>query len=126
VIVARFVSAAIGVSLMAAPTSTDANPGQSTSMHVSGPIIVALSLAAAAPALESLRLLLVPAGGWLIVAPLVLGADWGTAATSVIAGALIIVLAWPAHRSAGRRDGGWSALAPLVRPARRTGDVHHG
>jgi hypothetical protein len=126
VIVARLCAAAIGVCLMAAPASIDANPAQATSMHITGPIVVALSLAAAAPALDRLRWLLIPAGGWLIVAPWILRADRAGVATGVVAGALLIMLACPARRQAPRRGGGWRALTPLLRAPSRAREAHDG
>ena len=125
-IVARICAAAIGVWLMAAPANIAANPAQATSMHVTGPIVVALALAAAAPALDWLRWLLIPAGGWLIVAPWILGANGTGVATGAIAGALLIMLACRARRQAPRRGGGWRAVTPLLRAPSRTREARDG
>jgi SPW repeat len=115
IVLARLCAAVLGVWLMAAPAVVDVNGAESSSMRVAGPAIVALAVAAGAPALDALRWLLIPLAGWLIVAPWFLGGSTAAVTVSVIVGALLVPLARIGHVDVGGRGGGWRAVGPLLR-----------
>jgi hypothetical protein len=110
VIAARLAGASIGIALMAAPAILDASDGHSVSMHVAGPLALALSVAATAPALASLRWGLVPVGAWLVIAPVILGGPVAAAVASFAAGVVLILLAFVGPVTEDERGGGWRAV----------------
>ncbi len=115
-------AAGLGVWLMAAPGALDAPAGASTSMHAIGPLAIAISLAATAPALRALRVLLLPCAAWLIVAAWLLAAPAETATASAISGVVLAALACATSRSDAARGGGWRAVLPLLRTPRSLDD----
>jgi SPW repeat len=115
IVVARLCTVALGMWLMAAPAVLDLGAAETASMHVAGPPVVALAVAACAPALDALRWLLIPLAGWLIISPWFLDGSTAAVTVSVIVGALVPPFARIGHGDAGGRGGGWRAVGPLLR-----------
>jgi len=89
----RFVAgAAIGLWLMAAPGILDYAGDTRAADRLVGPVIFALSIAAAWPATRGLRGLNVIAGCWLMISPIVFIAPDMALATSMGCGAILIAL----------------------------------
>lgn len=89
-------SAAVGVWLMSAPAVLGTSGAAADSDHVVGALVACVAVVALAEVGRAVRLLDVPLGAWLVIAPLlVAGGSAAWSATSVAAGALIIALALP-------------------------------
>lgn len=107
---ARYVNAALGVWLMAAPAILHYGAPASTNDRIVGPIAAAFAVIAISEVTRPLRWVNLLIGSWLLVAPLVLGYS-ATAAivNSVAAGAIMAVLS-AVRGPVAAHFGGWSAL----------------
>lgn len=116
---ARLISAAIGAFFMASPGIFGYGGAAAINDHVVGPIIVASSLAAAWPAVRSLRRVELPTGVWMLVAPIfieytVSGNDVPDV-IHVFAGLALAILALLGGKTRESFGGGWASVLPFLR-----------
>ncbi len=108
---ARWLSAALGVWLMAAPAVIGYSGAADTSDRIAGPLIASVSICAAWAVLAGLRWLNLGFASWLVLAPWVLRSPVDAAINSVAVGLALAALSLPPLRSPRRFGGGWRALA---------------
>jgi len=115
----RLISAAIGAFFMASPGVFGYGGAAAINDHVVGPIIVASSLAAAWPAVRSLRRVGLPAGLWMLVAPIFIGyPSIGGDLPDVVhvfGGLALAILALLGGATGERFGGGWASVLPFLR-----------
>jgi nucleoside-diphosphate-sugar epimerase/uncharacterized membrane protein len=100
--------AVIGVWLMFTRATLGAEGLMADSDHVVGCLAIAISVTAFAELARAVRLLNVPLGVWLVVAPFVLGGtDVAATAASIFAGIGLVALSLPRGRLGGGHYGGW-------------------
>lgn len=116
---ARLISAAIGVFFMASPGVFGYGGAAAVNDQIVGPIVFASSLAAVWPAVRSLRLVALPAGLWMLVAPIFIGypSSGGDLpdVTHVFAGLALAILAVLGGKTGESFGGGWSSVLPFLR-----------
>ncbi|HJS79417.1 MAG TPA: NAD-dependent epimerase/dehydratase family protein [Vitreimonas sp.] len=100
--------AAIGVLLMCTRLLFGTEGAMADSDHVVGCLVITIAVTALAEVGRPVRLLTVPLGAWLILAPFVLGgAGFAASFASVIFGAALILFSLPRGRLSGEHYGGW-------------------
>lgn len=107
---ARWVSAAAGVWLMAAPAVFGYGGLPSAFHRVVGPVAAAFAFVAVWQFLRPLRWLNLVFGGLLLVAPWPLAFGPAATANSLVVGLVLVSLAFVRGPGAARFGGGWSAL----------------
>jgi hypothetical protein len=116
-VIPRLVNAALGIWLMAAPAvlgySTTGSAAGSVDRTV-GPLVASTAIAAIWPEIRPLRWVNVVLGGWMVVAPLVLGwfVDYPTVAVvnSIVVGAAVTGAAFVRGPVDARFGGGWRSV----------------
>lgn len=81
-----------------------------TQDRIAGPIAAASALIAAWAPTRGVRYIDIAVGGWLVIAPWLLGATAAPTARSMAAGIVMIVLAAVGRHVDGEFGGGWAAL----------------
>jgi hypothetical protein len=100
--------AAIGMWLMFTRATLGADGPMADSDHITGCLVITISVTALAELARTVRLLNIPLGVWLVVAPFMLGGtDTVAMAASIIAGAGLVALSLPRGRLGGGHYGGW-------------------
>lgn len=99
----------LGLWLMASPAVLDYGRPAATSAWIAGPIVASVAFLAAFRITRGLRWLNVPAGAWLLAAP-VLGGGWVAGVGSVLVGAALLALAPLGRPRDDRYAGGWRSL----------------
>ena len=115
----RLISAAIGVFFMASPGIFGYGDAASVNDHIVGPLVFASSFAAAWPAARALRRVELPAGLWMLVAPIFIaypsiGGDLPDV-THVFGGLALAIMAVLGAKTRERFGGGWSSVRPFLR-----------
>lgn len=107
---AQWLSAAVGIWLMAAPAVLGYGGTARDHDHIFGPLIANFAIVAVWEATRGVRLANVPIGAWLLLAPWLLG--YGAAETwnSLLCGAAVLGLSLIRGKITNRYGGGWSAL----------------
>ncbi len=109
--IARLLSLALGLWLMAAPAVLNYGPPLATSDRIIGPLIATVSIIAISEATRGLRWVPLPAGLWLVTSPLVMsGYDLTMLFHHALVGLGLAALAFSGGDIQGRYGGGWSAL----------------
>lgn len=109
---ARFLSAALGIWLMAAPAVLGYGRPMSVSDRVAGPLLAALSIMAIWGVMRSLRWWTLPVSSWLLMAPWLLGGPVAAYLDSMLVGAAAIALAMVRGAVSEQYGGGWASLLP--------------
>ncbi len=116
---ARLISAAIGAFFMASPGIFGYGGAAAINDHIVGPIIFASSFVAAWPAVRSLRRVELPAGLWMLVAPIFIGYPSGGGdlpdVVHVFSGLAIAIMAVLGGETKESFGGGWSSVLPFLR-----------
>ncbi len=116
---ARLISAAVGAFFMASPGIFGYGGAAAVNDHVVGPIVFASSLAAAWPAVRSLRRVGVPAGLWMLVAPIFIGYPSAGGdlpdVVHVFGGLAVAIMAVLGGKTKKSFGGGWSSVVPFLR-----------
>ena len=100
--------AAVGVLLMCTRLIFGTEGAMADSDHVVGCLVITIAVTALAEVGRPVRLLNVPLGAWLILAPFVLdGAGFAASFASVIFGAALVLFSLPRGRLSGEHYGGW-------------------
>lgn len=117
---ARIINLVIGVWLMAAPAALGyAGTRAADHDRIVGPILASIACIAIWETTRPLRWVNLVIGGWLVLAPWVLGFPPAATWNAVLAGAVVAGLSLVRGTLRHRFDGGWSAL---WRSAPRPGD----
>ena len=109
----HLITAALGIWLMAAPDTLGygLRAAASDNDHILGPIITTIGLVAASEATRNVRWGNIPLGGWLLLAPWVLGYGQGTAILNdMLVGGGVILLSLLKGKLKHRFGGGWRSL----------------
>lgn len=102
-----WLSAAIGVWLMAAPEVLGMRGAAATSDYIAGALVVTFAVIAGAEPARIVRYCNVAGGAWLLVAPFLLSGSTPAATWSnIFAGLALILLSLP-RRKVKERYGGW-------------------
>jgi nucleoside-diphosphate-sugar epimerase len=102
---------AIGALLMCTRLLFGTEGAMANSDHVIGCLIITIAVTALAEVGRPVRLLNVPVGAWLIVAPFVLeGATMLASIAGVLMGGALILLSLPRGRLSGEHYGGWDKV----------------
>lgn len=109
----------VGAFFMASPGIFGYGGAAAVNDHVVGPMIFASSLAAAWPAVQSLRRVEVPAGLWMLLSPIFidypsLGGDLPDV-THVFGGLAVAIMAALGGKTGESFGGGWSSIVPFLR-----------
>jgi hypothetical protein len=104
------VSLLIGVALMSSRLLFDAAGAAANSDHIAGAMVISFSIMAWAEVARPLRFVNAAIGLWLVAAPWVLDPYQGSVSASVLFGASLIALAWPAGPFASH-FGAWDKVA---------------
>jgi hypothetical protein len=109
--VAQIINMLIGIWLMAAADLFGFDKTVADNDHIIGPFIASFAMIALSPCTHGVRKINIPLGGWLLLAPWVLGYN-DTAATvnDMAAGAAVIALSLVRATIRKRFGGGWSAI----------------
>lgn len=109
--IARIITALIGIWLMVAPDILDYGGAARINERIVGPLIAASAIIAATEATRPVRWAGIPLGAWLLLAPWVLAyPDTLTRIGSMVAGVVVILLTLVRGHVHGRFGGGWSSL----------------
>lgn len=109
--IARILSAMIGVWFMAVPALLNYGGSLADSDRIAGPVIATVSIIAASQVTRGLRWTVIPFASWLIFAPIILGQAGAAIWIHHLAfGAILIVLTFFGGKTEDRFGGGWSAL----------------
>jgi hypothetical protein len=114
--IARILSAAIGLWLMVSPSVLDYDGATRVNDWIVGPIVVSLSVIAASDVTRGVRWGVLPLGAWLVLASWFLGGGSTATLNALIAGLLLIGLSFVGGSISRRYGGGWSALWSANRP----------
>ena len=107
----QLAAAAAALWLMVAPALLDFGGAARTNDRIAGPIALTFAFVAAWEILRGVRLLNVPVGVWLLIAPWALGYDANAAIASDSAvGIVLIAGALLAGETSQAVGGGWRAL----------------
>lgn len=98
---------AVGIGVMAAPDLLGLSEPVSNAFHILGPIAVAFGAMAASTVLRGLRRVHLLLGPAIALAPFVLGGELAAIIVGVVAGAVLVVLAFPGGADPGQYGGGW-------------------
>lgn len=116
---ARLISAAIGAFFMASPGVFGYGGAAAVNDQVVGPVIFASSLVAVWPVVRSLRRIELPAGLWMLVAPVFIGYPSSGAdlpdVIHVFAGLTLAILALLGDKTQENFGGGWSSVLPFLK-----------
>lgn len=109
---ARFVNAALGIWLMAAPAVLGYGGAAQTNDRIAGPLVATCAIIALWEVTRGLRWVNFAAGLWMLVAPWLLGYGLGSLTTlhSLAVGAAVVACALVRGRVEGRYGGGWGTL----------------
>ena len=108
---AQCISAALGIWLMASPGIFGFSGTATDNDHIIGPVITTFAIIALWECTRVVRTYNIPLGGWLLLAPWVLGYDDTTAIVNNMAvGALVVALSLVRGKVQQRFGGGWSAI----------------
>ena len=111
--VARIVSVAAGIWLMAAPAVLGYDGVAETNDRIVGPIAASFAFVACWDVIVAMRWPTVPLGAWLVAAPAVLGyGDTGAWISSVLAGVVIAGTGLVGHDPTDQFAGGWRTVRP--------------
>lgn len=118
---ARFINVAIGIWLMAAPAVLGYG-GTAAAHHdrIVGPVLASLACIAIWEVTGPLRWLNLLIGGWLLLAPWVLGLPYDATINSSFAGLVVVCLSLVRGSLTHRFGGGWLSLL-ATRSARPSG-----
>lgn len=111
---AAIAAAVIGLWLALSPALLNYTGPAETNAHVVGPIAATFAMIAIAQATGQVRLLNVPLGLWLVVAPMVFAHSWIAVANSVGTGLILAALSVLRGRQRYQQGGGWAALWPTA------------
>lgn len=103
----QFLAIAVGLGVMAAPDLLGLSEPVANAFHILGPVAVATGAVAASTVLRGLRrahLLLGPA---IAIAPIAFGGETAALAVGLVAGAVLIALAFPGSADPAQYGGGW-------------------
>ena len=108
---ARIINVAVGIWLMAAPAVLGYG-GTVAADHdrIVGPVLASLACIAIWEVTRSLRWLNLLIGGWMLLAPWVLGFPSDATVNSSVAGVMVVCLSLVRGRLTHRFGGGWSSL----------------
>lgn len=116
----RFVNAALGIWLMAAPSVFGyAGTGAEINERIIGPILITFAIVAIWETTRPLRWVCVAAGAWLFVSPWIFGFDTLIVINEMIVGALAVGMGLVKGEISQKFGGGWSDLWP---PNRKRAD----
>lgn len=107
---AQLASTGLGLWLMAAPALLGYGDPAGTSDRIVGPIVASFAWIAVSEITRPLRRVSFLAGGWLLLAPWVLGYDLVPSVNSMVLGLLVIVCARVHGTVSERFGGGWASL----------------
>ena len=117
----QLVAAAATLWLMVAPAVLDFDGAASTNDRIAGPIALTFAFVAAWEILRGVRLLNVPLGVWLLIAPWALRYDASAAVISdSIVGVILIAGALLAGETSAQFGGGWRSLLDGSESLRRS------
>jgi hypothetical protein len=108
--IARLVTVAVGLWLMAAPAVLDYAGAIAVSDRVTGPVLASLAAVAVSEVLRPLRWTALPLALWLVAVPWILGATGAAMVNSVLSGLLVAALAPLGGKVRQRFGGGWRAV----------------
>lgn len=109
--IAQIINALLGVFLMAAPGIFGLGGTASDNFQIFGPVITTFAVVSWWEATRTVRLWNVPIGAWLILSPIFLDYESGTAvAVAIAVGLAVTALAFIEGKVEKRYGGGWSAL----------------
>ena len=100
-------SAALGLWLMASPTSFGSTGWAAHSDHLAGALVVTVAIVALADVGRAARFINVAFGAWFILAPWVLTGDKTTAAWNDVAVGIVLALISLPRGPVGERYGSW-------------------
>lgn len=106
----RFLNAAIGVWLMAAPAVIGYGGVAADADRIAGPTVAATALIAVTEATRSIRWLNLPIGVGLVILPFLLDYSLGALSNSVACGLAIAALSLVRGSLSRQIGGGWAAL----------------
>ncbi|MFZ0388852.1 MAG: SPW repeat protein [Calditrichia bacterium] len=108
---ARILNALIGVWLMASPAVLGFTGSTRINNLIIGPLAASMAIIAIWETTRGLRWVNVVFGGWMLLAPWILGyGDWIARGNSLLAGVLLIIFGLIKGEVSGNYGGGWSYL----------------
>lgn len=119
--IARLISATLGIWLMAAPAVLGYGGAAETNDRIVGPMIATFAIVAISGVTRPLRWVNTALGVWLMFAPILLGYASPANIADPVVGAAVALLSLYRGKVEDRFGGGWSALwhdAELLDPER--------
>jgi hypothetical protein len=108
---AQLITTVLGVWLTASPDLLGYTGHAATNDHIVGPTIASFAFVAVWEVMRGLRWVNVVLGGWLLIAPWVLGyGEWLPMVNSLTVGVAVMGLSFVKGTLTQRYGGGWSAL----------------
>lgn len=97
----------VAIGVMAAPDVLGLSESVADAFHILGPVAASIAGMAVADVLRGVRRAHLVAGPAIALAPIVLGGDLVAIAVGVLAGGLLVLLAFPGPAERGKYGGGW-------------------